>query len=39
MSLLTVNFTQQDSFAKCMMRADALNLHFYPVITEMDGTE
>ena len=25
--------------AKCMTRSDALNLHVYPVITEMNGTQ
>ena len=39
MSLLTVNFTQQDKFAKCMMRADAINSYVYPVIMEMTGTK
>ena len=33
--LLTVNFTYQDRFEKCMMRADALNLHVYPVRTKI----
>ena len=32
---LTVTFTQQDSFAKCMMRAVDLNLDNYHVRTEM----
>ena len=39
MILISVNFTQQDSFEKCMMRANALKLHVYPVITEMTATK
>ena len=36
---LTVTLTQKDNFTKCIMRADALNLHIYPVITEMNNTQ
>ena len=39
MSLLAVNVTYQDSLAKCMMRADSLNLHVFLVITEMTATK
>ena len=39
MSLLTVTFTQRDSFAKCTMRADTLNAHVYPVRTETTATK
>ena len=35
MNLLEFTFAYQDSFAKCMMRADDLNLHVYPVRTKM----
>ena len=35
MSLPAVTFTKKYIFTKCMMRADALNSHVYPLRTEM----
>ena len=35
MSLMTATFIQKDSFAKCVMRDDALNSQVYPVRTKM----
>ena len=32
-------FFLEIQLSKCMMRSDAFNLHVYPVITEMTGTQ
>ena len=39
MSVTDSYFYLARNIAKCMMRADALNSHVYPVRTEMDGTQ